>query len=130
MLVYFRLTLLLGPPSSGKSTLLLALAGQLKSDLQVQKFLRDVSSFFMNTQAPSEWHSNGLNAEALIFKVSGKVTYNGHGLSEFVPQRTSAYVSQQDWHVAEMTVRETLDFSAHCQGVGPKYGKNDICQHT
>ncbi|XP_047951852.1 ABC transporter G family member 32 [Salvia hispanica] len=82
-----RLTLLLGPPSSGKSTLLLALAGQLKSDL----------------------------------KVSGKVTYNGHGLNEFVPQRTSAYVSQQDWHAAEMTVRETLDFSARCQGVGSKY---------
>ncbi|KAL8497933.1 hypothetical protein ACS0TY_021327 [Phlomoides rotata] len=82
-----RLTLLLGPPSSGKTTLLLALAGRLKSDLQV----------------------------------SGKVTYNGHGLNEFVPQRTSAYVNQQDWHVAEMTVRETLDFSARCQGVGYKY---------
>lgn len=59
--------------------------------------------------------------------MSGKVTYNGHGLSEFVPQRTSAYVSQQDWHVAEMTVRETLDFSAHCQGAGAKYGKSDLC---
>lgn len=58
--------------------------------------------------------------------MSGKVTYNGHGLNEFVPQRTSAYVSQQDWHAAEMTVRETLDFSARCQGVGSKYGKSDI----
>nr|XP_027071225.1 ABC transporter G family member 32-like isoform X1 [Coffea arabica] len=82
-----RLTLLLGPPSSGKTTLLLALAGRIKSDLQM----------------------------------SGKITYNGHGLNEFVAQRTSAYVSQQDWHVAEMTVRETLDFSARCQGVGSKY---------
>lgn len=82
-----RLTLLLGPPSSGKTTLLLALAGRLGSDLQV----------------------------------SGKVTYNGHNLNEFVPQRTSAYVTQQDWQVAEMTVRETLDFSARCQGVAYKY---------
>ncbi|KAM7512769.1 hypothetical protein LguiB_011644 [Lonicera macranthoides] len=82
-----RLTLLLGPPSSGKTTLLLALAGRLGPGL----------------------------------KMSGKITYNGHGLNEFVPQRTSAYVSQQDWHVAEMTVRETLDFSACCQGVGCKY---------
>ncbi|EPS72117.1 hypothetical protein M569_02641, partial [Genlisea aurea] len=81
------LTLLLGPPGSGKTTFLLALAGRLKSDL----------------------------------KMSGTVTYNGRGLSEFVPQRTSAYVSQQDWHVGEMTVRETLDFSARCQGVGYKY---------
>ncbi|GER27852.1 ABC transporter family protein [Striga asiatica] len=84
-----KLTILddISPPSSGKTTLLLALAGRLKSDL----------------------------------KVSGKITYNGHGLNEFVPQRTSSYVTQEDWHVAEMTVRETLDFSARCQGVGYKY---------
>lgn len=31
----FRLTLLLGPPSSGKTTLLLALAGRLGTNLQV-----------------------------------------------------------------------------------------------
>ncbi|KAK8707089.1 hypothetical protein V6N13_058155 [Hibiscus sabdariffa] len=82
-----RLTLLLGPPSSGKTTFLLALAGRLGSHLQM----------------------------------SGKITYNGHGLKEFVPPRTSAYVSQQDWHVAEMTVRETLEFAGRCQGVGFKY---------
>lgn len=82
-----RLTLLLGPPSSGKTTLLLALAGRLSSDLQM----------------------------------SGNITYNGHSLNEFVPQRTSAYVSQLDWHAAEMTVRETLEFSGRCQGVGIKY---------
>ncbi|KAK9268598.1 hypothetical protein L1049_000353 [Liquidambar formosana] len=82
-----RLTLLLGPPSSGKTTLLLALAGRLGSGLQM----------------------------------SGRITYNGHNLYEFVPQKTSAYVSQHDCHVAEMTVRETLDFSGRCQGVGSKY---------
>lgn len=82
-----RMTLLLGPPSSGKTTLLLALAGKLDSDL----------------------------------KVSGKVTYNGHEMNEFVPQRTSAYISQNDLHHGEMTVRETLDFSGRCQGVGTRY---------
>ncbi|KAF5742936.1 ABC transporter G family member 32 isoform X1 [Tripterygium wilfordii] len=82
-----RLTLLLGPPSSGKTTLLLALAGRLKDNLQI----------------------------------SGRITYNGHSLKEFVPPRTSAYVSQDDWHVAEMTVRETLEFAGCCQGVGSKY---------
>lgn len=55
--------------------------------------------------------------------MSGKITYNGHELREFVPQRTSTYVSQQDCHIAEMTVRETLSFASHCQGVGSKYGK-------
>ncbi|KAM7480400.1 hypothetical protein LguiA_028613 [Lonicera macranthoides] len=82
-----RMTLLLGPPSSGKTTLLLALAGKLDPDL----------------------------------KCSGRVTYNGHGMNEFVPQRTAAYISQHDLHIGEMTVRETLAFSARCQGVGSRY---------
>eukprot|EP01018_Ginkgo_biloba_P004087 Gb_05443 [translate_table: standard] len=82
-----RMTLLLGPPSSGKTTLLLALAGKLDSEL----------------------------------KVRGRVTYNGHTMDEFVPQRTSAYISQHDLHIGEMTVRETLDFSGRCQGVGTRY---------
>ncbi|XP_057454234.1 pleiotropic drug resistance protein 1-like [Lotus japonicus] len=54
-------------------------------------------------------------------KVSGRVTYNGHELNEFVPQRTAAYISQHDVHIGEMTVRETLAFSARCQGVGSRY---------
>ncbi|KAK3411001.1 hypothetical protein EUGRSUZ_J03024 [Eucalyptus grandis] len=82
-----RMTLLMGPPSSGKTTLLLALAGKLDP----------------------------------ILKTTGKVTYNGHGLNEFVPQRTAAYISQHDIHIGEMTVRETLAFSAKCQGVGSRY---------
>ncbi|XP_061365064.1 pleiotropic drug resistance protein 1-like isoform X2 [Gastrolobium bilobum] len=82
-----RMTLLLGPPSSGKTTLLLALSGKLDPNL----------------------------------KVSGSVTYNGHGMDEFVPQRTAAYISQHDVHIGEMTVRETLAFSARCQGVGSRY---------
>ncbi|KAL0380471.1 UNVERIFIED_CONTAM: ABC transporter G family member 35 [Sesamum angustifolium] len=66
-----RMTLLLGPPSSGKTTLLLALAGKLDHTFKAQK--------------------------------------------------TSAYISQNDVHVGEMTVKETLDFSARCQGVGSRY---------
>ncbi|KAL4195313.1 hypothetical protein AMTRI_Chr05g72720 [Amborella trichopoda] len=82
-----RMTLLLGPPSSGKTTLLLALAGKLESDLEV----------------------------------FGRITYNGYQMNEFVPQRTSAYISQHDLHIGEMTVRETLAFSARCQGIGANY---------
>ena len=35
---FFRMTLLLGPPASGKTTLLLALAGKLDKELQVEIF--------------------------------------------------------------------------------------------
>lgn len=59
-------------------------------------------------------------------QVSGRVTYNGHGMHEFVPLRTSAYVSQHDVHIGEMTVRETLAFSAKCQGLGTRYGKHAV----
>ncbi|GLT42708.1 hypothetical protein SLA2020_166940 [Shorea laevis] len=81
-----RMTLLLGPPGCGKTTLLQALAGNLNPSLEV----------------------------------TGEITYNGYKLSEFVPQKTSAYVCQYDLHISEMTVRETLEFSAHCQGIGSR----------
>ena len=54
-------------------------------------------------------------------QVSGKVTYCGHEFHEFVPQRTCAYISQLDIHYGEMTVREILDFSGRCLGVGTRY---------
>jgi len=56
-------------------------------------------------------------------QVSGEVTYNGYGLDEFVPQKTAAYISQNDVHDGEMTVKEVLNFSARCQGVGQRYGE-------
>ncbi|KAL2345195.1 hypothetical protein Fmac_006480 [Flemingia macrophylla] len=54
-------------------------------------------------------------------KVSGKITYCGHELNEFVAKRTCAYIGQHDLHYGEMTVRETLDFSGRCLGVGTRY---------
>ncbi|XP_008235578.1 PREDICTED: pleiotropic drug resistance protein 1-like isoform X1 [Prunus mume] len=63
------MTLLLGPPSSGKTTLLLALARELDQDLK----------------------------------------------------RSAVYISQHDVHMGEMTVGETLAFSARCQGIGTRY---------
>lgn len=55
-------------------------------------------------------------------QVTGEVEYNGTNLNTFVPEKTSAYISQYDLHVPEMTVRETLDFSARFQGVGTRAG--------
>ncbi|KAI8027247.1 Pleiotropic drug resistance protein 3 [Camellia lanceoleosa] len=52
--------------------------------------------------------------------VAGEVSYNGYKLEEFIPLKTSAYISQNDLHIPEMTVRETLDFSVRCQGVGSR----------
>ncbi|KAL0737300.1 hypothetical protein Bca4012_013510 [Brassica carinata] len=60
------MTLLLGPPSCGKTTLLLALAGRLDPSL----------------------------------KTTGNVSYI---LSEFVPEKTSNYASQNNLHIPEIT---------------------------
>ncbi|KAK6136023.1 hypothetical protein DH2020_030233 [Rehmannia glutinosa] len=54
-------------------------------------------------------------------RVTGKITYCGHEFSEFIPQRTCSYISQHDLHHGEMTVRETLNFSGRCLGVGTRY---------
>ncbi|XP_074366352.1 pleiotropic drug resistance protein 2-like isoform X2 [Apium graveolens] len=57
----------------------------------------------------------------LDLRETGKITYCGHDMREFVPQRTCAYISQHDLHHGEMTVRETMDFSGRCLGVGTRY---------
>ncbi|MED6148583.1 ABC transporter G member 31 [Stylosanthes scabra] len=49
-------------------------------------------------------------------KKTGSITYNGHDINDFYVKRTSAYISQTDNNIAELTVRETLDFAARCQG--------------
>lgn len=55
-------------------------------------------------------------------RVNGNILYNGTPLTEFLPQRTAVYVEQEDQHLPELTVRETFDFAARCQGVGGKAG--------
>ncbi|KAL5060202.1 hypothetical protein RYX36_031806 [Vicia faba] len=54
-------------------------------------------------------------------RASGKITYCGHELNEFVAAKTCAYIGQHDIHYGEVTVRETLDFSSRCLGVGNRY---------
>ena len=58
-------------------------------------------------------------------QTTGNVSYNGHLLSEFVPEKTSNYVSQNDLHIPEITVRETLDFSGCFQGTGSRLGEEN-----
>lgn len=58
-----------------------------------------------------------------FLQVKGETSYNGYRLDEFAARKTSAYISQYDLHIPEMTVRETIDFSARCQGVGSKAGR-------
>ena len=60
-------------------------------------------------------------------QVKGSITYNGHSFDQFVPVRTASYINQYDTHLAELTVRETLDFSARCQGPGSRPSAPHAC---
>ncbi|KAG0460355.1 hypothetical protein HPP92_020243 [Vanilla planifolia] len=82
-----RMTLILGPPGSGKSTMLRALSGKLDPALEC----------------------------------SGTVKFNGQELNRAASHELCMYVSQQDLHHAEMTVRETLDFSSRMFGTNKAF---------
>ncbi|XP_020691517.1 ABC transporter G family member 45 isoform X1 [Dendrobium catenatum] len=82
-----RMTLILGPPGSGKSTFLRALSKKLDP----------------------------------AFKISGKVTFNEQELKPSTSEQLCMYVSQHDLHHAEMTVRDTLNFSSHMFGTNKAF---------
>ncbi|WJX13989.1 hypothetical protein P8452_04313 [Trifolium repens] len=103
----------------------------LPSKKSVIKILQDVSGIIRPARLtlllgpPGSGKTTLLQALAAKLdrdlRVSGKVTYCGHELSEFVPERTCAYISQHNLHHGEMTVKETLDFSGRCLGVGTRH---------
>ncbi|KAG7380307.1 hypothetical protein PHYPSEUDO_007319 [Phytophthora pseudosyringae] len=79
-------TVVLGQPGSGKSTLMKVLSGRFPMKKNIA--------------------------------IEGEVTYNGATSSELgkrLPQFVS-YVSQQDKHIATLTVKETLEFAHACCG--------------
>ncbi|XP_078447762.1 pleiotropic drug resistance protein 2-like [Wolffia australiana] len=110
---------------------LINLAGFSFSKKTVNKILTDVSGVVRPSRLALLLGPPGSGKTTLLLalagrleknlRVAGRVTYCGHELNEFVPQRTSAYIGQRDLHLGEMTVRETLDFSGRCLGVGTRY---------
>ncbi|KAL6202872.1 hypothetical protein ACLB2K_026576 [Fragaria x ananassa] len=112
---------------------ILGLVGLSPSKKRTVKILEDVSGIVKPARLTLLLGPPGSGKTTLLkalcgkldrdLKVDGKVTYCGHEFNEFIPQKTSAYISQHDLHYGEMTVRETLDFSGRCLGVGTRYDK-------
>ncbi|KAI5666595.1 hypothetical protein M9H77_16448 [Catharanthus roseus] len=109
----------------------LGMIGLSPSKKRLVKILQDVSGIIRPSRMTLLLGPPGSGKTTLLkalagkadddLRVTGKVTYCGHEFHEFVPQRTSAYISQHDLHYGEMTVRETLDFAGRCLGVGTRY---------
>ncbi|PIA39226.1 hypothetical protein AQUCO_02700421v1 [Aquilegia coerulea] len=110
---------------------LLGLVRLSKSNKRINKILRNVSGIVKPSRMTLLLGPPGSGKTTLLqalsgrldkgLRVKGNVTYCGHEFCEFVPQKTCAYISQNDLHFGEMTVRETLDFSGRCLGVGTRY---------
>ena len=60
--------------------------------------------------------------EAVLWQVRGDILYNGKTFRDFVVERSAGYVEQTDQHHPILTVRETFDFAARCQGTGYREG--------
>ncbi|XP_059665975.1 pleiotropic drug resistance protein 2-like [Cornus florida] len=110
---------------------LLGLVRLSPSKKRVVNILRDVSGIVKPSRMTLLLGPPGSGKTTLLqalagkldknLRVAGEITYCGHEMNEFIPQRTCAYISQHDLHQGEMTVRETLDFSGRCLGVGTRY---------
>ncbi|KAH6761149.1 pleiotropic drug resistance 5, partial [Perilla frutescens var. frutescens] len=109
-----RMTLLLGPPGCGKTTFLKALSGNLSPSLKCAFYLFDI----LPLRKFKKFHDKWLVSEVRLQQTTGEISYNGDNLEDFIASKVSAYVNQYDQHIPDMTVRETLDFSGRCQGVG------------
>ncbi|KZV47168.1 pleiotropic drug resistance protein 2-like [Dorcoceras hygrometricum] len=109
----------------------LGMIGLSPSKKRVVEILKDVSGIVRPSRMTLLLGPPGSGKTTLLkalagkadddMRVTGKITYCGHEFHEFVPQRTCAYISQHDLHYGEMTVREILDFSGRCLGVGTRY---------
>ncbi|XP_027349417.1 ABC transporter G family member 39-like isoform X8 [Abrus precatorius] len=107
---------------------LFRLAPSKKRKIQI---LNDVSGIVKPSRMTLLLGPPGAGKTTLLLALAGKldrdlraserITYCGHELNEFVARKTCAYIGQHDIHYGEMTVRETLDFSGRCLGVGTRY---------
>ncbi|EFA85848.1 ABC transporter G family protein [Heterostelium album PN500] len=95
-----EMTLILGSPGCGKSSLFKVLAGQVKDA-----------------------------------KLEGSLLFNGHPINHKNHHRDVAFVTQEDYHMPLLTVKETLAFALDCQAPSSltkqqKKDKVDLCMKS
>ncbi|MCD7462127.1 hypothetical protein HAX54_047828 [Datura stramonium] len=80
---------------------------EIRLELEIELPSIEVRYEHLNINADAYVGSRALptfiNFMTNFVEVTGNVTYNGHELHEFVPQKTAVYISQHDLHIGEMT---------------------------
>lgn len=94
------MTLLLGPPSGGKSVLLQALSGRLRPsrNLKARVWGGVLAACVDGRIAGREAPSLPLLRPSLL-QIEGSIRYNGLELSQLQPRRTAGLVQQLDNHI-------------------------------
>ena len=107
-----RLTLLLGPPSSGKTTLLKALSGKLKgAGLKVSRFLDP--SLLAKHEVDAGWHWILCDHKDQLTNESDRkcASTSMHTLTPWDRQSTPAYLAPKEWRAKEWMEEELLGSS-------------------
>lgn len=105
-------------------------AARMKPQTQTFRILQNLSGSFKPGSITLLLGPPGAGKSILMRALSGgapvattgSVTFNGRALHHFNVVRTARYVGQRDVHNPSLTVRETLTFSAMCQGPGYNRG--------
>ena len=100
--------LVLGPPQSGKTSLLRAISGRIRPSKRKRQNRKQA--------------------------ITGQVLYNGRSLEEggeeFHIQNAVQYIDQLDRHAPRLTVRETFEFAFQCKSGGKILRETEWCNEN